>query len=79
MKRLLAIAALLALPAWAGQNLPATQTRETPWVGDMNFPDFYWEAAYRSSWGCITGRTRPPTNTTSLPPTTFPATPRKTG
>lgn len=22
-----------------------------PWVPDINFPDFYWAAAYRSSWG----------------------------
>lgn len=33
MKRILAIAVLLALPT--------TQTKETPWVGDINFPDFY--------------------------------------
>lgn len=33
MKRILAIAVLLPLPA--------TQTKETPWVGDINFPDFY--------------------------------------
>lgn len=33
MKRILAIAVLL--------TLPTTQTKETPWVGDINFPDFY--------------------------------------
>lgn len=30
MKRLLTIAVLLALPTWAGQKLPTTQTKETP-------------------------------------------------
>lgn len=41
MKRILAIAVLLTLPTWAGQKLPTTQTKEPPWVGDINFPDFY--------------------------------------
>ena len=44
MKRLLTLAVLLPLPTWAGQKVP-------PRVGDINSPDFYWEAAYRSSWG----------------------------
>ena len=42
---------MLALPTWAGQKLPTTQTKENPWVGDINSPDFYWEAAYRGSRG----------------------------
>ena len=33
MKRILAMAVLLAMPTWAGQKLPTTQTKEPPLEG----------------------------------------------
>lgn len=38
MKRILAMAVLLAMPTWAGQKLPTTQTKETPWRAATGSP-----------------------------------------
>ena len=54
MKRILAMAVLLAMPTWAGQKLPTTQTKETPWraaTGSPTAPAWALAAhSNRASW-----------------------------